>query len=77
MNKFKKYLSDMCQTVQTTAFVSLAISILLMLGGVLFNSDVIVAMGCGAGIPSCLIYIQAWRADIYLERLEDAENGKK
>lgn len=73
MKRLKKYLSDMCQTVQTTAFVSLGISILLMLGGVVFNSDMAVAMGCGAGIPSCLIYIQAWRADIYMERLERSE----
>ncbi len=77
MKRLKKYLSDMCQTVQTTAFVSLGISILLMLGGVLFDSDVVTSMGCGAGIPSCLIYIQAWRADIYLERLEEAEHGQK
>lgn len=73
MRRLKKALSDMCQTVQTTAFVSLGISILLMLGGVLFDSDVVTAMGCGAGIPSCLIYIQAWRADIYMERLERSE----
>lgn len=74
MKRCREALTDMCRAVVTTAYVSLSISVLLLIGAWLFGSLTVAALGAGAGIPAFLIWIQAMRADIYLDRLEESDH---